>query len=70
MADFDTLLVFLVYERAKGSQSRWAPYFEAIGDLEMIADWTEEAPGRGADTTGQRRKGKSGWQVEFAAGSV
>lgn len=40
-ADFDTLLVFLIYEKSKGAQSKWATYFDAIGDLELIVDWTE-----------------------------
>ncbi|OMJ93492.1 hypothetical protein SteCoe_3464 [Stentor coeruleus] len=40
-AEFDILLVFLVYEKSKGSSSKWHTYFEAINDLELLCDWSE-----------------------------
>ena len=40
-AEFDTVLVYLIYERFKGVQSKWATYFDAIGDLELVVDWTD-----------------------------
>jgi hypothetical protein len=40
-ADFDILLVFLIYEKSKGPGSKWATYFEAISDLELLVDWSD-----------------------------
>ena len=40
-AEFDILLVFLIYERHKGPSSKWNPYFEAISDTELLNDWTD-----------------------------
>lgn len=40
-AEFDILLVFLVYEKSKNSSSKWHTYFEALGDLELLCDWSE-----------------------------
>ena len=40
-SEFDITLVFLIYERSKGASSAWHSYFEAIGDLELISDWSD-----------------------------
>jgi hypothetical protein len=41
-AEFDTLVVYLIYERHKGVASKWYSYFEAISDTELLCDWSEQ----------------------------
>lgn len=38
-ADFEVLLVYLIYEKFKGAGSKWHNYFTAISDLEILSDW-------------------------------
>lgn len=40
-SEFDIVLVYLIYEKSKGPSSAWSSYFEAIGDLELLSDWSE-----------------------------
>ena len=40
--DFNVLVVFLMYERSKGPESFWHPYFETVQLVDLPALWEDE----------------------------
>lgn len=48
--DFMILAIFLIYERCKGEDSFWHPYFETVQLVSLPAEWSDEKIERLVDT--------------------
>lgn len=36
------LSLFILFELAKGSESCWFPYFNTIGDIDLLSVWSDD----------------------------